>query len=57
MKNSKIILFTIRKIYTMGCYFCIPNDKGEVKTVEADIAAGSFEVKFMYPSQRLYNVK
>lgn len=42
----------------MGCYFCMPNDKNEAKTLESDINIGIFELRVLQrPSHRLYTVR
>lgn len=56
--NYKIYQFQIISlIKLMGCYFCVPNEKYEVKTLESDINLGIFELKALQKqSQRLYTV-
>lgn len=42
----------------MGCYFCIPNEKNEVKTLEADPAVAVYELRNVQRNhQRLYTVR
>lgn len=42
----------------MGCYFCIPNEKNDVKTLESDTNTIITELRTIQrPSQRLYTVR
>ena len=42
----------------MGGYFCLPNERNETKTIEAEGYIAEFELIFPFRShQRLYTVK
>jgi hypothetical protein len=44
--------------FLMGCYFCLPGDKTEIKTLEADPILASYELRnFPRSHQRLYTVR
>lgn len=51
-----------KKLFTnfkeMGCHFCLPNDKSEIKTFEADLISINYELRPAHRvPQRLYTVR
>ena len=42
----------------MGCYFCLPGDRADVKTLEADPSLANYELRNVARThQRLYTVR
>lgn len=42
----------------MGCYFCLPGDKSEIRTLEADPILATYEIRNVAGThQRLYTVR